>query len=140
MFNAKSHETDWDLVKGRKKVRIHVSGPISNRDLNSIRSFVVRGHGLGLLPSADCDEALASGGLIRLLPKWTSHAASDFRRLLEPEVSAFEVESIPGGSGVLEEPVVDQRVMSSGEPNAAQPAWNAGNRLFAVSVVPARNS
>jgi DNA-binding transcriptional LysR family regulator len=31
-----------------------------------------RGHGIGLLPSTYCDEALASGALIRLLPKWAS--------------------------------------------------------------------
>ena len=72
MFNAKNTEADWDLVKGRRKVRIHVSGPISSRDLNSTRTFVHRGHGVGLLPSTYCDEALASGGLVRLLPKWTS--------------------------------------------------------------------
>ena len=52
--------------------RIHVSGPISSRDFNSVSTFVHRGHGIGLLPSTYCDEALASGALVRLLPKWTS--------------------------------------------------------------------
>ena len=72
MLNARNNETDWDLVNGRKKARIHVSGPISSRDFNSVSSFVYRGHGIGLLPSTYCDEALASGALIRLLPKWAS--------------------------------------------------------------------
>jgi DNA-binding transcriptional LysR family regulator len=72
MLNARNNETDWDLVYGRKKARIHVSGPISSRDFNSVSTFVYRGHGIGLLPSTYCDEALASGALIRLLPKWTS--------------------------------------------------------------------
>lgn len=31
-----------------------------------------RGHGIGLLPSTYCDEALSKGSLVRLLPKWTS--------------------------------------------------------------------
>ena len=72
MLNARNNETDWDLVYGRKKARIHVSGPISSRDFNSVSTFVYRGHGIGLLPSTYCDERLASGALIRLLPKWAS--------------------------------------------------------------------
>jgi DNA-binding transcriptional LysR family regulator len=72
MLNARNNETDWDLVYGRKKVRIRVSGPISSRDFNSVSTFVYRGHGIGLLPSTYCDEAVASGALIRLLPKWAS--------------------------------------------------------------------
>ena len=72
MLNARNNEADWDLVCGRKKARIRVSGPISSRDFNSVSTFVYRGHGIGLLPSTYCDEALASGALIRLLPKWAS--------------------------------------------------------------------
>jgi DNA-binding transcriptional LysR family regulator len=72
MLNAKHNETDWDLVSGRSKARVHVSGPISSRDFNSVGTFVLRGHGVGLLPSTYCDEALARGSLVRLLPKWTS--------------------------------------------------------------------
>jgi DNA-binding transcriptional LysR family regulator len=72
MLNARNNEADWDLVNGRKKARIRVSGPISSRDFNSVSTFVYRGHGIGLLPSTYCEEALASGALIRLLPKWAS--------------------------------------------------------------------
>src|SRR6267142_1818850 len=72
MLNARNNETDWDLVNGRKKVRIPVSGPISSRDFNSVSTFVYRGHGIGLLPSTYCDEALAKGRLVRLLRKWAS--------------------------------------------------------------------
>jgi DNA-binding transcriptional LysR family regulator len=72
MLNAKNNETDWDLVSGRRKARVHVSGPISSRDFNSVSTFVLRGHGVGLLPSTYCDQALAKGRLIRLLPKWAS--------------------------------------------------------------------
>jgi len=72
MLNARNNETHWDLVHGRKKVRVRVSGPISSRDFNSVSTFVYRGHGIGLLPSTYCDDALASGALIRLLPKWAS--------------------------------------------------------------------
>lgn len=72
MLNAKNNETDWELLNGRRKVRVHVSGPISSRDFNSVSSFVYRGHGIGLLPSTYCDEALSRGSLVRLLPKWSS--------------------------------------------------------------------
>jgi DNA-binding transcriptional LysR family regulator len=72
MLNGRNNEADWDLVYGRKKARIRVSGPISSRDFNSVSTFVYRGHGIGLLPSTYCDEALATGALIRLLPKWAS--------------------------------------------------------------------
>jgi DNA-binding transcriptional LysR family regulator len=72
MLNARNNETDWDLINGRKKTRIHVSGPISSRDHNSVSAFVGRGHGIGLLSSPYCDEGLTSGALIRLLPKWAS--------------------------------------------------------------------
>jgi DNA-binding transcriptional LysR family regulator len=72
MLNARNNETDWDLVSGRKKARVHVSGSISSRDFNSVSTFVHRGHGIGLLPASYCDEALASGVLVRLLPRWAS--------------------------------------------------------------------
>jgi len=72
MLNAKNNETDWDLINGRRKVRIHVSGSISSHDFDSISRFVYRGHGVGLMPSSYCDEGIASGRLIRLLPRWSS--------------------------------------------------------------------
>jgi DNA-binding transcriptional LysR family regulator len=94
MLNAKNNETDWDLVSGRRKVRVHVSGPISTRDFNSVSSFVSRGHGVGLLPSTYCDEALARGELIRLLPKWASPQIPVFavypsRKFLPLRLSVF---------------------------------------------------
>jgi DNA-binding transcriptional LysR family regulator len=94
MLNAKNNETDWDLVSGRRKVRVHISGPISTRDFNSVSSFVSRGHGVGLLPSTYCDEALARGELIRLLPKWASPQIPVFavypsRKFLPLRLSVF---------------------------------------------------
>jgi len=94
MLNARNNETDWDLVNGRKKVRIHVSGQISSRDFNSVSTFVYRGLGVGLLPSTYCDEGLASGSLIRLMPKWTSPQIPVFivysnRKFLPVRLSVF---------------------------------------------------
>ena len=72
MLNAKSNESDWDLLSGRKKVRLRVAGSIASRDCRSVTGFVFRGHGIGLLPSTYCEEALAKGDLVRLLSRWTS--------------------------------------------------------------------
>ena len=94
MFNAKNYEADWDLVSGRKKVRVRVTGSISSRDCQSAAAFVLRGHGVGLLETAYCDQALARGDLVRLLPRWTStdipvFAVYPTRKFLPPRVTAF---------------------------------------------------
>jgi DNA-binding transcriptional LysR family regulator len=94
MLNASNNETDWDLVNGRRTSRVHVSGPISSRDHQSVSAFVYRGHGVGLLPSSYCDPALAEGRLVRLLPQWTSPQIPVFavypsRRFLPARLSLF---------------------------------------------------
>jgi DNA-binding transcriptional LysR family regulator len=94
MFNAKNHESHWDLVCGRKKVRVHVTGIVSSRDCQSAAAFVLRGHGVGLLETAYCEQALARGDLVRLLPRWTSADIPAFavyptRKFLPPRVTAF---------------------------------------------------
>jgi DNA-binding transcriptional LysR family regulator len=72
LLNARNNETDWDLVSGRRRARVHVCGPLSSRDFNTLSTFVYRGHGIGLLPSVYCDDAIARGRLVRLLPQWAS--------------------------------------------------------------------
>jgi DNA-binding transcriptional LysR family regulator len=72
MLNAKNNETHWDLVHGRRKLRVRVSGRISSRDFNSVNAFVHSGHGIGLLPSQYCESSFANNTLVRLLPQWTS--------------------------------------------------------------------
>jgi DNA-binding transcriptional LysR family regulator len=55
---------------------------------------VYRGHGIGLLPSTYCDAAIASGALVRLLPKWSSAQIPVFavysnRKFLPSRLSVF---------------------------------------------------
>ena len=105
MFNAKNNERDWDLVSGRRKVRVHVSGAAASRDINSARAFVHRGHGIGLLPATYCEEDIANGKLIRLLPKWTSlpipvFALYSSRKFLPLRLSVF-LEALAGWKGPL---------------------------------------
>ena len=104
-FNAKNNERNWDLVRGRKKVRVHVSGSVSSRDINWVNAFVHRGHGVGLLPSTYCDEAIAEGRLVRLLPKWTSWPMPVFaiypsRKFLPLRLSVF-LEALAGWKSPL---------------------------------------
>jgi DNA-binding transcriptional LysR family regulator len=94
MFNARNYEADWDLISGRKRVRVQVTGSISSRDCQSAAAFVLRGHGVGLLETGYCEPALARGDLVRLLPRWTSteipvFASYPTRKFLPPRVSAF---------------------------------------------------
>ena len=94
LFNAKNHEADWDLISGRKRVRVHVAGSVSSRDCQSVAAFVLRGHGIGLLETAYADQALARGDIVRLLPRWTSTEVPVFalyptRKFLPPRVRAF---------------------------------------------------
>jgi DNA-binding transcriptional LysR family regulator len=94
MFNAKNYEADWDLICGRKKVRVHVTGNVSSHDCQSAAAFVLRGHGVGLLETGYCDQALARGELVRLLPRWTSaeipvSAVFPTRKYLPPRVTAL---------------------------------------------------
>jgi DNA-binding transcriptional LysR family regulator len=94
MFNAKNYEADWDLISGRKRVRVRVKGSISSRDCQSVAALVLRGHGIGLLETAYSEQALARGDLVRLLPRWTSaeipvFAVYQTRKFLPPRVSAF---------------------------------------------------
>jgi DNA-binding transcriptional LysR family regulator len=94
LFNGRNNKVDWELVSGRKKVRISVTGPISSRDCQSVAGFVMRGHGLGLLETAYTTEALARGELVHLLPRWASTAIPVFavypsRKFLPSRVSAF---------------------------------------------------
>jgi DNA-binding transcriptional LysR family regulator len=105
MLNAKNNESDWELVSGRRKVRVHVTGPVSSRDDNSISSFVHRGHGIGLLPMTYCDEDIAKGKLLRLLPKWASapiplFAVYSSRKFLPLRLSVF-LEALTGWNGPL---------------------------------------
>ena len=94
MLFARNNERDWHLISGRRKVTVNVSGRVATRDITSVTTFVHGGHGIGLLPSTYCDEAIAKGRLIRLLPKWTPSPLPAFavypsRKFLPSRLSVF---------------------------------------------------
>jgi DNA-binding transcriptional LysR family regulator len=94
IFNSSNNESEWSLVSGRRKVQVRVCGPISCRDCQSSSEFVLRGHGIGLVESNYCEQPLAHGELVRLLPRWTSPRIPVFavypsRKYLPSRVIAF---------------------------------------------------
>lgn len=93
-LNTKSNEADWELISGRRRVRVRVSGAMACHDCRSVAAFVARGHGIGLLHAKDCEQALSTGDLVRVLPRWTSadipvYAVYPSRKFLPLRVSAF---------------------------------------------------
>jgi DNA-binding transcriptional LysR family regulator len=94
VLNGRNNEAEWQLVKGRCVAKVHVRGPFSGRAFQSVSAFVYRGHGVGFMPSVYCDEKIASGELVRLLPDWSSpeilvHAVYPTRRFLPPRLHVF---------------------------------------------------
>jgi DNA-binding transcriptional LysR family regulator len=94
LLNGKNNESEWELLNGRKRTKIQVSGPISSRDHQSVSAFVYRGHGIGFLPSTYCDDKIKKGELCRLLPDWTSkqfdvHAVYPTRNFLPSRLQVF---------------------------------------------------
>jgi len=94
LLNGRNNEAEWNLVSGRKHVKVLVSGSISSRDFQSVSAFTYRGHGIGLLPSTYCDQQIKKGDLVRLLPEWTSpqylvHAVYPTKKFLPSRVDVF---------------------------------------------------
>jgi len=58
-------------------------------DLSTLRFVILGGVGMGMLPDYMCQEDLASGRLVRVLPDWSLvHAVYPSRRGLSPAVRA----------------------------------------------------
>ena len=72
LLNGRNNEAEWHLVNDRKSVKLHVSGPVSSRDFQSVSAFTHKGHGIGLLPSNYCEEEIRRRDLVRILPEWSS--------------------------------------------------------------------
>jgi len=94
MLHGRNNEAEWHLVKGRRHAKVHVHGPFSGRDFESVSAFVYRGHGVGLMPSVYCNEKIANGDLVRLLPDWSSpeiliHAVYPTRRYMPSRLYVF---------------------------------------------------
>ena len=94
LLNGRNNEAEWHLVSGRKSVKLHVSGPISSRDFQSVSAFTYKGHGIGLLPSNYCEQEIKRRDLVRVLPEWSSpeifiHAVYPTRRFAPSKLQVF---------------------------------------------------
>jgi DNA-binding transcriptional LysR family regulator len=94
ILQGRNNEAEWHLVRGKRSMKLQVSGPVAARDFQAVSAFTYRGHGVGLLPSNYCDAEIARGELIRLLPEWSSpeifvHAVYPTRRFLPAKLQAF---------------------------------------------------
>ncbi|RDJ15444.1 LysR family transcriptional regulator [Rhizobium grahamii] len=94
LLNGRNNEAEWHLVNGEQSVRLHVAGAIAVHDVQSIRAFACRGHGIGLLPSHYCDDQIANGDLVRVLPDWSPptafvHLVYPTRRFLPSKLQVF---------------------------------------------------
>jgi hypothetical protein len=63
-LNGKHNEAESEMVSGRKRAAVLVTGPVSSRDFQSVSAFVYRGHGIGFLPSIYCEAKIKKGELM----------------------------------------------------------------------------
>lgn len=64
--------SNWELDDGKRRVTIQPRGPIIGDNPEVVLQSVVEGLGIALLPRHDVVDALRSGALVRILPKWQS--------------------------------------------------------------------
>ncbi len=96
VFTGDSPRTNWTLHQGARREVLKV-GPLARLRVNtgaSVRSALVRGLGIGQLPSVVADDLVRSGALVPVLPRWRPApvpvlAVYPSHRYLTPKVKAF---------------------------------------------------
>lgn len=71
-FSSSLAQSEWNLIEGRKKVSIHVSGNVSGNNFETIYDLVKQGLGIGFLPEAYIHRGLNRNEFVQILPKWSS--------------------------------------------------------------------
>lgn len=61
----------WTLAQGTRRERVGVRGRYHVNNPEAVAEAALAGLGVALLPSYLCDDALADGRLVRVLPGWT---------------------------------------------------------------------
>lgn len=84
----------WTLSDGGRRIEVPVRPRLLVNDTTVIKAMLVSGHGLGWLPGYMCQEEVAAGLLVRVLPAWSRgsrdiHAVFACHRLISPKVRAF---------------------------------------------------
>lgn len=66
-----SSDDGWQLVRGEERAPVRVHGRYRVNDTVAVAQAALAGLGIALLPRYMCDEELAAGRLVRVLPEWT---------------------------------------------------------------------
>src|SRR5262249_12922335 len=87
-------EFEWELVNGKRRARIKLSGAVSASDLNTVHEMAMRGQGIAFAMESFYSEAASTAGLQRVLPAWSSdrwpgHAVYSSRKFLPLRLQLF---------------------------------------------------
>lgn len=82
------------LTKNNVTVEIEPVGQIIVDDMSTLKTFVLAGDGIGMIPNFLCEEEELSGKLVRLMPTWIGGSVSlSFvyppQRFVSPKVRSF---------------------------------------------------
>ena len=75
LFRPKRGQGEWTLIGPGGQTRVTVRGPIAADDFTFLREAVLAGAGIGLLPAVQCEQDVARGRLVRLLPGYSGPSA-----------------------------------------------------------------
>ncbi|HEX4423016.1 MAG TPA: LysR family transcriptional regulator [Kofleriaceae bacterium] len=94
VFRAKELARTWALRGPGGAVSVAVRGRVGGDDWTFVRSMIVAGAGIGLLPHINASADEASGRIVRVLPEWHALGASLYvvypsRKNIPARVTAF---------------------------------------------------
>jgi DNA-binding transcriptional LysR family regulator len=76
VFRGKDLERTWALLSASGEAGVAVRGRIGGDELLFVRSMIVAGAGIGLLPHINAAGDEANGRIVRVLPEWHARGAS----------------------------------------------------------------
>lgn len=84
----------WTLTATTGSVIVPMSGQVMVNDVRVVRSLVLAGEGVALLPRYLCREECATGQLVQVLPEWRAkadpiHIVYPRQRFMPPKLRAF---------------------------------------------------
>lgn len=84
----------WKLTSTKGTLNVSVPGKVIINDMNMLRSLVLSGMGIALLPSFYCNSEIKTGKLVRVLPGWhTTPSPIQFvypaQKFVSTKLSAF---------------------------------------------------
>lgn len=75
-FSQMNRANEWKVNNGKQTKTIQVEKKLQNNSLQSIKSIIIAGGGIALLPSVLVKESLIVGELVHVLPDWKLEGGS----------------------------------------------------------------